>query len=190
MKWHNRFRIVSFYTPDYEEYARGLIRSIEKHLPKIPYEIEPIDQCSWTEATCRKGQFVFDKLRESDRPVVWIDADAEVKTDLAFPDVDFAIYARFADPLRKNWSPFRTGTVYFGRSQAAGTLAMNWALHCGMRDDGIDQWALFDAWIAAMDNRALPSTVWLPLAYCQKVNESGPAKIVHNMASRTLKHKK
>lgn len=191
MKYHDNYKIVSFYTPDYREHADGLIASIEKHLPGIKYEVDAISDMAWEKATCLKGHFVWNKLRSSDRPVVWIDADAVVKTpDLQFPNVDFAIYARFADPVRHSWSPFRTGTVYFGNTEDGLYLARSWKIACISRIDGIDQWALFQAWRGSLIDEVYPSTVWLPLPYCQKINEPGEAKIMHSMASRTLRRKK
>lgn len=191
MKWHKRYKIVSFYTPDYEPYADILRASIKRHLPGVQHEIEPISQRKWVDATCFKGEFVRDKLLKSDRPVVWIDADAEILTsDLRFPDVDFAIYSRFASKLRAKWSPFRTGTVYFGKTEDGLDLARAWANECRMRVDGIDQWALFNAWAQKMFVCELPATVWLPLEFCRKKNEEGPVKIRHDMASRTQRRKK
>jgi len=191
VKYHRNYKIVSFHTPDYREHAEGLIASIEEKLPGVEYEIDAISGMSWESATCLKGHFVWDKLRKSNKPVVWIDADAVVESDLKFPSVDFAIYARFADGVRHTWSPFRTGTVYFGKSEDASILARAWADACRARTDGIDQWALFKAWLGQQVDQVYPSTVWLPLAYCQKINESDePALITHSMASRTLRRKK
>lgn len=190
MKWTSRFKVVSYYTPDYEDYANDLARSLNLHMPDTPYELEAIDQVSWKKATCRKGQFMLDKLRASDRPILWIDADALVKDAFKMPDVDFAIFARFADRLRANWSPFRSGTVYLAKPHGM-ELAKLWAAYCKNQNDGIDQWALWDAWRDLMSRgMAMPSTYFLPRDYCRKVNESGPVKIQHLMASRSLKSKK
>jgi len=170
MRQDSDYKIVSYYTPDYTKHAEGLIASIEKQLPDQEYEIEPISQRSWVKATCLKGSFMRDKIATSKKAVVWIDADAVVtQPNLEFPKVDFAIFARFAHTIRNTWSPFRTGTIYFGRSPAALDLAEIWAQECKMQQDGIDQWALFRAWLKKMNDNHRPSTVWLPLPYCQKI---------------------
>jgi hypothetical protein len=184
------FKVVSFYTPDYADHAKGLAASLDTF--GIPHEIEAIEQCKWAQATCLKGAFMSRKLRESSVPIVWIDADAVVLAPLSFPDVDFAVYARFASRLRHQWGPFRTGTVYFGKTEQAERLVDHWVSECVLQTDGIDQHALFRAWQRAMsDPKCMPSTAWLPLSYCQKFDETtGEPLIQHSMASRTLRHRK
>ncbi len=193
MKWIKEYKIVSFYTPDYAEHAQRLIESIDRHLPETPHEIVAIPQRKWAEATCHKAHFLTDQIEKTDRPLVWIDADAEVmSSELVFPDVDFAIYARFASHLRHQFSPFRTGTVFFGNTDNAKTLIGLWISESMNQPDGIDQWSLFRAWTRAMgDPSVMPSTYWLRIAYCQKIDEkAGEPLIVHHMASRTLRRSK
>jgi len=181
------YKIVSFYTPDYESYAKGLIESIQTHLLGVPYEIDPIPQRRWAEATCFKAEFILEKLRVSKDRVLWIDADALVAGELSFPPVDFAIYARWTSRLRYSWSPFRTGTVLLAPSAEGITLAEEWVKR-SKRKDGIDQWGLWNAWHALMNEGGImPTTHFLHLSYCQKKEEAGEPKIVHLMASRRLK---
>lgn len=192
MKMTRGFKVVSFYTPSYAGHARRLEASLERHLPSVPRDVVAIGEETWERATCLKGAFVRDQLKASDRPVLWIDADAELRGLIELPDVDFAIYARFASKLRQAWSPFRSGTVYFGKSPAAQQLADRWAEECAAQSDGVDQWALYRAWAAlTCAPGAVPSTAWLPQALCCKNNEPGASKalILHHMASRSLRRR-
>lgn len=188
---HQNFEIVSFYTPDYEPFAEGLIQSIRRTMPRVRYDIEGITQREWKDATCFKGEFIHAKLCASDKPLLWIDADAIVERAFKMPDVDFAIYARFSDPLRRVMSPFRTGTMYFGQTRLAKRLAAAYRSACKTIERGIDQWALWRAWLSEMGHAdTMPSTVFLPREYCQKKDEKGEAMIKHLMASRTHKQKR
>ncbi len=195
--WTRDFQIVSFYTPDYQSWAHKLMESIDRWCPDIHYEVVPIANRTWREATCFKAEFIADKLISSrgsaSAPIiVWIDADAEIVSgDLKFPVVDFSIFARWTDRLRKTHAPFRTGTVAFSRSQASRDLVDRWIAESLLQKDGIDQWSLFRAWCAVMQKgQASPSSYWLDRSYCMKYDEPGLPKIRHLMASRRMRGRK
>ena len=187
------YKIVSFFTDDYAHYADGLRRSIEQHLPGVPFEIERISPCKWATATCHKPRFMLEKLGAAvpGMGILWIDADALVMGSLDLPSVDFAVYARLSHRLRFAWSPIRSGTVLIRATDAGRALAHEWMKQARNRTDGNDQWALWTAWLTQMREGALmPSTAFLPLEYCRKHDEAGPVRIRHLMASRKLKHSK
>jgi len=183
VKWHKNYKIVSFYTPDYEDYAAVLMASILKFLPSVQVLIAPIPQQKWSSATCQKAKFIRQMLDSNPgRGIAWIDVDAEVLGDVEFPEADWAVYQRpKGDSLRERFSPIRTGTVYFGPTKQGWDLARVWEEESRQQKDGIDQWALWRAWLRL----GVGTVEWLPLRYCQKFDEPGEALIRHDMASRT-----
>lgn len=187
------YKIVSFYTPDYEPYARELIRSIEEVCPGVEYDVRMVPARTWADATNFKAEFILEQMRLTNKDILWIDADATVLQKPEFPEgIEFAIYARFSSTLRRRFAPFRTGTVYFANTPVARKLVLRWKTQGSVQTDGIDQWSLFRAWAAAMQYQdEMPSTHFLPKAYCQKFDENDDDPIIiHHMASRKHKHKK
>ena len=192
-------KVVSLYTPNYEPYAARLQRSLAKHGIEN-YVLADLPEMSWFEAIHCKAGFIWDVLRESEEPVLWLDADAEVvqHLDLLEGDLIFGEEADFA-VFRRDYpsNVFRSGTIWFGPTPAAIALAAEWlrrtALHRYDAGGRNDQQLLFDAWGAAPDDLR---TKWLPIGYCQKTDEreDDPScgvppdphpTILHHQASRT-----
>ncbi len=74
-------RIISFYTPRYAGQVERLISSVREY--GYPAEIEAVDEFkSWEEAVRFKPEFIRRKLK--DGPVIWIDADGEIKGGLGY----------------------------------------------------------------------------------------------------------
>ena len=80
-----RSLIVSFYTPEYSEIVKNLIRSLKEF--KLPYEIEKRKSLgSWMKNNNQKPAFILEKLKQYDK-IVWLDADAVVKRYPAYFDL-------------------------------------------------------------------------------------------------------
>lgn len=117
--------VVSFFTRDtaYEREARemeatarafGLFTDV-RGVPNLG---------DWTRNCGMKPAYIRDRMQDyPGRPIVWLDADARVRQlpDLfATLDCDFAAHWRYGSELL-------SGTLYFGPTEAARTLAAAWA---------------------------------------------------------------
>jgi hypothetical protein len=127
-------------------------------------------------------------MEELRRPVVWIDADAEVVKKPSFSfDCDLGVRIYDFHPPHHP-SRFFTGTIYlksnpqtFGFVNALANLSQN------MIEEGkfITDQQVFDSLIYKMDVRLLG----LPEGYCAVFDEKGAGErfIVHYQASRLYK---
>lgn len=185
--------VVSFYTPDYTEHAERLKKSCRAF--DIPYHIEAVDDLGrWAENCAEKGPFVLKMLRSTGRPVLWVDADGEVRRpldDLALwlDGADFAAHAETMGKDNKKPWHFRSGTVFFRPTQSGILLCEEWAKRCLADPRKWDQYHLQEAWHAV--DRSI-STAWLPVEYCRIFdrNEGDSPTIVHYQASRKTRNKK
>jgi hypothetical protein len=174
MQWTGGFKIVSFYSPEQESAACGFAQSVRRKMPHVKLELE-------LTTGQRKSSFIASKLEKSEEGgVLWIEPTAIVERHLSMPDVDFAIFARFADRFRLGHSPFRTRVAYFGKTEAGQALADRWDV---LAENDHEQWALHRAWLDLQKRgRCMPSTYWLSKDYSRGPNEGGPAKVVHLQA--------
>ncbi len=179
------FRIVSFHTDDeiYTAAAARLKASADRLSIPIHIETAP-SRGSWERNCAFKAEFVRDQWRNSDLPIVWLDADATLNADpslFAALDADFAIYKS------GGWE-FRGGTLYFGRSPAAAAILDRWIKHCRNNPTQWDQVSLDYAWAEITREQPL-RTVWLPENYCWRFYQEGRDKavIIQWVASRQAK---
>ena len=148
---------VSCYTEDtpYEDLASELGVSLDRL--GLPHRIDPVrSRGSWVTNAGLKAETIMRAWQESDGPVCWIDADAEL---LRLP------YAVFDNPFdiamvrRQGWSDL-SGFVYFGRSDAAGKLIEVWTNLCRVNPDIWDQVLLTLAWYRTARSSVLTS-LWM-----------------------------
>ena len=167
------WKVISFYTAEYESAADRLRASLEEY--SIQHELHRLDGpdlCgeTWLHRVQWKPIFVRHRYGQCDENIVWLDADAEV---IEYPiifdqlDVDFACVRRTAP--RRAVSPrsrFSTGTMYFGRTPQAAWLLDCWAAACAEeRAAGrqrTEQDILQQCW--PQWGKTL-STCWLPMTY-------------------------
>lgn len=187
------FRIVSFYTADndYAEHAARLRGTLDRF--GLDHILQPIDSRGRWEHNCAyKAEFLLEQWQASDRPIVWLDADATVE---ALPDLFSALTADVA--LHKwTWNhaeqdrgwEFCSGTLYFGKSAHAEALLAQWLLRCQADPLTWDQVHLASAWCDISAVRPL-KTSWLPRAYLHIDGAPGvePTVIRHWQASRQAK---
>ncbi|WP_395328278.1 class I SAM-dependent methyltransferase [Novosphingobium sp. BL-8H] len=187
------FRVVSFFTADneYAEYAARLRATLDGF--GVDHVLQPIGSIGGWEMNCAyKAQFIYEQWLMSDRPIVWLDADATVE---AMPDLFSALDADVA--LHKwTWNhaeqdrgwEFCSGTLYFGKTELAGELLRQWVLRCQADPLTWDQVHLSSAWCDIASIRPLKTT-WLPRAYLHIDGAPGAetAVIRHWQASRQAK---
>lgn len=168
----------------YEEEARRLVESAERHGVRVHLET-PEPAGSWVQNCAMKGPFVLEMLRKIGGPVLWLDADAEIKGPLDFfgtIDADVAAY-------RSPTGELLSGTVYLSGSPASIALAERWAELCRTESGTWDQ-KLLDRAIADTPHATVAQ---LPLGYCKIFDwpwmpgETADERIVHHQASRRLK---
>jgi hypothetical protein len=118
--------VVSFATADYIDEIVPLVKDLDAL--KIPQEIRIIPKMeSWNKATFYKAGYVRSMLLKHQRPVVWIDADMEIRQ---FPEIfdqmeqrpsctpDIA-YAMFQDKLNST-------CVFFNDTPEAHAILNRW----------------------------------------------------------------
>lgn len=148
---------VSYYTENtpYEDLANRLRASLD--LFGLPHRIEPIEsRGSWVANTGLKSEFIARAWRESEGPICWIDADAEL---LRAPQFVFDSPFDFAIVRRHGWYDI-SSLVYFGKSAAIGEMIENWSSLCNRHRNIWDQPLLTLAWYQACQKHPLAS-LWL-----------------------------
>lgn len=174
---------VSFYTPDYAEHAARLKESLDAF--GLDYDLRPwIAIDSWIRNCAQKPSFIRGRLRECQRAIVWIDADAVVRKrpSFEFPDVDIAIYGDARE--------VRSGTVFVANTMAARYLLDRWTELCAANPNEWDQRMLSRA-IGEVPVRLGT----LDVSHCfifdtDRERHPGVEPVIeHFQASRTLKRK-
>ena len=148
---------VSFYTENtpYEALATKLRDSLDRF--GLPHRIESItSRGSWVANTGLKAETILRAWQESERPICWIDADAEI---LRVPYVVFGNPFDISMVRRHGWYDI-SSFVYFGKSTTAGRLVSYWAQLCRENRDIWDQVLLTLAWYKVAGDAAL-SSLWL-----------------------------
>lgn len=121
--------IISFYTENtsYEKEAEDLITSCEKF--NLSYSIDPMPNFgSWEKNCCFKPKYIFKKLLDLQKPVLWLDADAIVyqkPTLFETLETDVALHSNPTLP-DKHPSKVNSGTLLFHPTPATFTLLENW----------------------------------------------------------------
>ncbi len=176
--------VVSFYTKGtlYEREIERLKASCEKFDIEGYFEAIP-PRGSWVENCAFKGPFVADCLTRFKRPILWLDADAEI---VQYPALFGSLSCDFAAYKPKH---LLSGTLFFAYNLSSIALADLWATMCVRRTATWDQQLLEKAHRKQKGLRF----VNLPQGYCKIFDKpwaknSEPHKcIVHHQASRRSK---
>lgn len=180
------FTVISFYTPEYKDEVKVLLRSLRKF--DIFAELHAIaSQGTWVDNCAMKPFFIREMARKLGA-VMWLDADAEVMAPIEEPDARFAVRHRDDVPygLHEVLGAFMSGTIYF---KDAGSLLDDWCKKQSEDSEHTvwDQKTLHRAW-RHMAKEYKEGTYWFPKSYCQKFDEEGDDPvIIHHQASRRLK---
>ncbi len=120
------------------------------------------------------------------RPVVWLDADARVRS---YPELFDGLECDVAFHRKAGRDPrgeLLSGTLYFGATENAGRLLELWRRECAANPGVTDQRVLDEC---VLDMRGL-EIVKLPATYCQifdLMKDAGTPVIEHMQASRRLR---
>jgi len=119
----NRWKVISYYTPDYTEVAERLEQSLQRlHLP---YELFPLpDTHNWYLNTELKAYVVQAMLETQPYDVVFLDADAEV---LYYPELFDTIDCDIAAHIYRGVE-FLSGTLFFKNNDIGRKIAREWIL--------------------------------------------------------------
>ena len=175
------FTLVSFYTESYADYASRLRASAVEW--NVPAFIVPIPSAGkWVQNCAHKAEFLFACLKGGIGPILWVDADAEIKQRLEFLEDfggDFGVRKR-EGRMAEKCGPFMSGTLYLKPTVSVLRMVDRWR---SLEKETWDQITLYRAW-QEFEIR----TEWLPKSYCQKFDDKrGDPVIVHYMGSRKLK---
>ena len=179
--------IFTAYTPAYREYARALIHSVIEHGPG-PVDYYPIgDRYSWAANCAQKAEVCNDVRHDQAGPILWLDADAEVRRSLDGLD---ALCEGYDVAHGVRGKKVLSGTLWLANTPKASELCEDWHARCTAEPQVWDQRHLADA-IKATGARALA----LPPAYCYidtisaREHPDVEPIIYHKQASRVMKAK-
>ena len=192
--------VISYYTKNtpYEKEIEHLINSCKRF--NVEYHIEGIDdRGSWGANCAFKPYFIREKMKEFQRPLLWVDADAVFLQDLKFEDFMFSDLVFYYDPSISDprFSAF-AGTIYVNSTEG-GLASLD--LWCHYSDLIIKESGRFPLY---MDQASLHFTMLskpsfhftqLPITYskildrCMQGLDSSKIVIEHNQASRRFVNK-
>lgn len=124
-----KFTAVTFYTPDYEDVVLNLGKSCQKLGIKLKAYAEP-DRGSWVLNCGIKPEVIRRAMDEFKTPVVWIDADAVVRSypqifdDLYGTKYHFACHFREYNHHRDR--ELLSGTLWFNDNKGGIDLLEKW----------------------------------------------------------------
>lgn len=181
--------VISYYTPTYAEHAQRLMADCRR--VGVPYRIEPAeDRGAWIDNCRYKGEFVWQALREAQRPVLWIDADGSLREFpelLALPQGQIDFRARRHSTRSER--PWHVGSLWLNNTPGGRLLAGTWAEAC-RRGAGSDEQALTDTWRAW---RHLVTSAPLPAEYCGLPgdgDQAGRAVIAHTLSGEASRYQR
>lgn len=177
--------VVSFYTSGtpYQDEIETLRSSCQKFGIEGHYESVP-SKGSWVQNCAQKGPFVAECLRKFRRPILWLDADAEV---VRYPGLFETLECDFAAYMPRH---LLSGTLFFDYNDIALELTAAWSKRCCQQPNVWDQ-KLLESALWGMEGRI--DYCNLPQGYC-KISDKRWTRhsdrreyIVHHQASRRFK---
>ena len=193
--------VVSFYTLEtpYEEEVKKLIHScVELNIESDIVGVR--SKGSWEKNCGLKPFFILEKLKQWDRPILWVDADAVFKQRPDFDEFDACdIAVRMNEFLPKTHeSRIVSNTIYIRNNSAGIALLEEWCRetdcklnHKERTMEFWDQVALRDALYARSEIQFLP----MPLKYAKIFDfddlfiSEQEVVIEHHQASRRFKNR-
>ncbi len=201
--------VVSFATDDWYWDRADALRKSAHHFGLPLTMLHVRDRGSWLLNCHHKAQFCLAMSLAFDAPILWIDADAEIKQmpiALLNTDVDVAIHLTRAEdrkPTRRqagrtdlyhrpsDWPTdlggwVNSGTCYFAATDAARKVLMTWVKFTQDEPAWMGQWHLQSAW-SKVNALIKLNTMYLPETYCSVFGPGKNAVIRHGLASRERK---
>ena len=190
--------VISFYTKNtpYQLDAHHLIASCEKF--GIEHAIEGIDSHGSWELNCAyKPFFIAEKLRQFQRPVLWVDVDAVFVKKPKFLKVFEKDLVAYCEPRLPHDHPskVRSSTVFINHTEGAVEMLKEWTQECHRllvdptrTEEFWDQMALRNIYLAQKSSQVGR----MPISYVKILGHSGDEKcsnpiILHLQASRRAK---
>jgi len=164
-------QIISFFTEGspYEEEAKTLKNSCEQF--DLSAEITQLESAgSWEKNVALKPRFLLEKWKKSDRPLLWVDADAaflqKPNFDL-FNGIDFSV--RFMEIFQDQPEyAVNTATLFIDQTKEAKKLLEQWVKECDLLCKDAD--APFADQISlsrALQKNKMAKVLPMPVAYCK-----------------------
>ena len=160
--------IISFYTKEtyYEKEILSLIRSLQAL--QIPFDIEGLEsRGNWNENCHLKPFYFLRKLKQHNRPLLWLDADAIVYSSLSFFEtIEHDLAVRILDPLpNDHHSKVISSTLFVKPTKAGFTYVEKWCENSKNNwESQNDQSSLRDA---IFDKVKPENVLSLPAQYCK-----------------------
>jgi hypothetical protein len=194
--------VISFYTlqTPYQQEVLHLIRSCEKW--EIEARIEGMPSFgSWEKNCAYKPQFISQKLKQLNRPILWVDADAIFHNlpkweDFVGCDLSLRINSSLAET---HGSRVLSGTLFVNNTPEAKILIEEWneecqkGLHIASRlreafGEGSYFWDQIALKEALFKNKEV-KVKGMPLSYCKIFDLDQTTEIIieHLQASRRFK---
>lgn len=193
--------VISFYTigTPYQTEAQNLIESCKKF--EIDYDIEGVESFGCWELNCAyKAFFIYKKLMECKKPLLWVDADGVFVSKPNWIEVfnfDFAVRMHEDLPF-DHPSKVISSTLYVAYNARTQGLIKLWARECEKQlldpertEEFWDQIALRDALLSKQNEAHIAS---MPIAYSkifdhpQDNEQVFDTVIEHYQASRRYKN--
>lgn len=176
-------RVASCYARDLgKDHIRPLARSLTAL--GLDFDIEVIDAAAPGRLHgFEKAEFILKMWRKHNRPLLWVDADAEL---MELPQLPASLDCDFAVHKWNRWE-MSSRTLYFGRSPAAEAMLKTWHNIAASYPAVWDGYALDQAWSLVSSQMSL-DTVWLPRAYHGLRGDQEPRRrpaIVHALDATT-----
>lgn len=103
---------------------------------KLDYDVQEIQSLgSWDLNTNHKASFLLRKLEEHKKPIVWIDADAEVRKYPSYFDIiqeDIGVHY-------ENMMNLKSGVVFVNNTEPAKRILERWKKNSEVRPSIFDQ---------------------------------------------------
>jgi len=206
-----KFTVISFFTPNYSTGAARLEASCRRFgIPSqiIPSAFSDTTQADWRHNTFAKAAFIRSQMDRIPGPLVWLDADAEIKRPPVLFN-DLAALAEWRGPALAVYPSrpgrIRSGTIWLANDANSRRVVDEWMKIniATIADPGpmMDPKEQKNLW-AALEKMGITNVLaggviyYLPLAYCRinkyfrdDRNEIESPVILHFQKSREYRGK-
>ncbi len=172
--------IVSYYTPGTAYEANAMLLLQDARRLGLPARIEPRPaRGSWVENCAQKAGFIREMHRQEQRPLLWLDADARLRSKLRLLE---ATGADLGIARLHGWE-FYTGQAYFGAGPATTRLLDIWCGYCERFPEIWDQVSLGYAWWELSLQEKI-STIWFDSKVFQKISRRPAVRLWQRLLTR------
>jgi hypothetical protein len=157
------FTVISFFTKNWEYPAKAKLLQNDCERLGLDFVIDELkDSGDWIANTRKKTNFVYTKLIELKRPVLWVDCDSRIKKA---PTIDLSFDIGLVRRKNAKDRTFYASSLFFNYTPESVKIAKRWSQVQGV---GSDHWALEKIYQEGFD----ASVLELPAQYCHLSEES------------------